>query len=789
MVLSRRNKRSVLLLALVLVLVWAMAAQAGTPAVRNVILLIGDGMGIAQITAARIEAESPDGILHLDTIKTIGLAKTHSASNLVTDSAAGATALATGMRTSNGRIGTDSDNRPLMSLMLLARDRGMGTGVAVTKDLTDATPASFLAQAVSRTFDDEIAEKIIHSGVNVLLGGGSETFGAHPFTRKPRAGSLLNRAIELGYLYIDHRDQLLALEPGESQNLLGLFSTGNLSHDRERFPTEPSLAEMTETALELLDAYPQGFFLLVEGSTIDTANHYNNTEQMLGDTIAFDQAVGVALNYARSRDDTLVVVTADHETGGLGITGGSPDGARVNHAWLSTDHTGTMVPVYAYGPGEEIFAGTQHLTDVSRKIARLLGFEPFPVYLDEANSAAQAPEHVVLIIVDGFDPHYFSFGLPNMEAFAQEGVWVKEAETIMPAATTAAMTSIITGSYPKTHGVPNNVYYDPVLNVRRESPRDVSVPNIGELFQAEGLFTVSINHFMMDQGADVQITGGWNTVNSRLKSELPDLLVFIEQTPDAVGHQRGAQSQEIAGSMKRVDRNFGKLIETMKDLGIYENSLVILTADHGMTHIEEGKRLGDALTNALAIPGLKMQYLSSGMVPDLDTDLLWFHMVTGAAIVYRSPIISEQEEILIRRLASIEGVHSVWDRERIAREGMHPAVADLWVNLADGYGLASVEMGGHASIFQQSVPLIMKGPGIKEGLVIEADSNIRTIDIVPTVLHMMGFDIPETVDGRVLSELGVRPHDYPVTGSDPLALPTRSQVKRKYSHRAHHVPY
>lgn len=753
MVLSQGRKPRLLVLAFVLVLLWSIPGFAETPPVRNVILLIGDGMGIGQITAARIESESPDGILNLDTMKTIGLAKTHSASNLVTDSAAGGTALATGIRTSNGRIGTDPDNRPLMSLMLLARDRGMGTGVAVTKALTDATPATFLVQAVSRTFDDDIAEKIIHSGVNVLLGGGSETFGAHPFTRKPRAGSLINTAVELGYLYIDQRDQLLALELGESQNVLGLFSTGNLSYDRERFPGEPSLAEMTKTAIDLLDAYPEGFFLMVEGSNIDTANHYNNTEQMLGDTMAFDQAVGVALDYARLRDDTLVIVTADHETGGLGITGGSPDGARVNHAWLSTDHTGTMVPVYAYGPGEEIFAGTQHLTDVSKKIAHLLGFDPFPVYVDEVVTAAQWPEHVVLVIVDGFDPRYFSFGLPHMEAFAQEGVWFKEARTIMPAATTAAMTSIITGSYPKTHGVPNNVYYDPVLNVRRESPRDVAVPNIGELFQAEGLFTVSINHFMMDQGADVQITGGWNTVNSRLRSELPALLVFIEQTPDAVGHQRGGKSQEIAGSMKRVDRNFGKLIETMKDLGIYENSVVILTADHGMTHIEEGKRLGDAITNVLTIPELKMQYLSSGMVPDLDTDLLWFHMVTGAAIVYRNPISSEQEDVLIQRLTSIEGVHSVWGRERIAGQGMHPAVADLWVNLADGYGLASVEMGGHASIFQQSVPLIIKGPGIKSGLVIEEDSGIRTVDIVPTVLHMMGFDIPETVDGRVLMEI------------------------------------
>ena len=753
MALLRHKHSKLLSLALVLILALSVPVLAETPQVKNVIVLIGDGMGIGHITAARVQAESPDVALNIDSFQTIGLAKTHSASSLVTDSAAAGTALATGMRTDNGRIATDPDNRALMSLMLVARDRGMGTGVAVTSKLTDATPATYLVQAASRTFEDEIAEKIINSKVNVLLGGGSELFGAHPFTKKPRTGSLLSQAIEHGYLYVKDREELLALQPSSNQNVIGLFSTGNLSYDQERFPVEPSLAEMTKTAIDLLDLYPEGFFLMVEGSKIDKGSHYNMTEQVLGDTIAFDQAVGVALEYARSRTDTLVIVTADHETGSLGITSGSPDGSKVSHAWLTTDHTGTMVPVYAYGPSSGVFAGTQHLTDVAKKIANLLGFDPFPVYVEDVATVAQAPEHVVFVIVDGFDPSYFSYGLPNLEAFAADGVWVKEAKTIMPAATTAAMTSLITGSYPKTHGVPNNVYYDSVLNVRRESPRDVVVPNIGELFQGAGLSTMSINHFMMDKGADVQITGGWNTVNSRLKSDSPTLLVFIEQTPDGVGHKSGAKSTEIAGSMKRTDRSFGKLIEAMKDLGIYENSVVILTADHGMTHIEDGKRLGDSIARALTLPGLKMEYLSSGMVPADDTDLLWFHMVTGGAVVYRNPITPEQEQMLIQRLIAIEGVHSVWDRERIAQEGMHPAVADLWINLEDGYGLAAHEMGGHASIFQQNVPLLIKGPGIKQGLVLDEASGIRTIDIVPTILHMMGLEIPDTVDGRVLLEI------------------------------------
>lgn len=757
MVFFKRKDLNVLSLGLVLLfaLLLSFPVFAEAPKVKNVIMLIGDGMGISHITAARIAAGSGDSELNLDTIHVTGFAKNHSASSLVTDSAAAGTALATGVRTNNGRIAISPDDRLLKSLLLLARDRGMGTGVVVTSKLTDATPAAYLVQEFSRAFEEEIAEKIIHTGVNVLLGGGSEFFGAHPFTKQPRSGSLISQAIDQGYSYVKDKGELLALEAAEGKNVLGLFSTGNLSYDLERFPTEPSLVEMTEKAIELLSLYPEGFFLMVEGSKIDKGSHYNLTEQVLGDTLAFDKAVGVALEFARSRDDTLIVITADHGTGGFDILGGSPDGSKVNHAWLTTDHTGVMVPVYAYGPGDMNFSGTQHLTDVSHKIAALLGFSPYPVYFEatQPEKEIQAPDHVIYVIVDGFDPSYFSFGLPNMEAFAADGLWVKEAKTIMPAATTAAMTSLITGSFPKTHGVPNNVYYDPVLNIRRESPRDILVPNLGEIFQGAGLSTMSINHFMMDKGADVQITGGWNTVSSRLKSDLPALLVFIEQTPDGVGHPKGAQSAEMAAAMKRADRSFGKLIETIKELGIYENSLIILTADHGMTHIEEDKRLGDAVTKSLAIPGVKMEYLLSGVSPALDTDLLWFHMVTGAAVVYRNPITPEQELLLVENLLKIEGVHSIWTRDKMDEEGMHPLVGNLWINLADGYGLAGKELGGHGSIFQQSVPLLMTGPGIKAGNVLEGASGIRTVDIVPTILHMMGLEIPETVEGRVLVEI------------------------------------
>lgn len=740
------------LLSALLVLLSCSPVLAQGAQVRNVILLIGDGMGIGHITAARISAGSPDSLLNLDTMPITGLVKTHSTSSLVTDSAAAATALATGLRTDNGRIATTPDNRPLKTLLEMAEERGKGTGVVSTSKLTDATPASFLAHSASRLFEREIAEQIIASGVDILLGGGSELFGAHPFTRQPKAGSLISQAVELGYEYLNDREQLLSLPAEPGRKLLGLFSTGHLSYDHERFAFEPSLAEMTSRAIDFLALYHEGFFLVVEGSKIDKASHYHMTEEALGEVIAFDQAVGKALEYARFHRDTLVIVVADHEIGGIAPTGGSPGGERVQYGWLSADHTGSMVVVYAYGPGAEVFSGTQHLTDIGRKVGALLGFEPLPVFLEPNASADLRPAHVVFIIVDGFDPEYFSFGLPNLEAFAREGVWIKEAQTIMPAATTAAVTSLITGCYPLTHGVPNNVFYDPALNVRRESPREVSVPNIGELFQEQGLSTISVNHFMMEgRGADVHVTGGWNTAISRLESDLPTLLVFIDQNPDSVGHQRGGKSTAAANAMKRTDRSFGTLLETLKELGIYDRSLIIVTADHGMTHIE--KRIGDAVTRALNVLGLKVEYLSSGTSPAADTDIVWFHMVTGAAVVYLKPISPEQEELIIDRILGVEGVDSVWNREKMLAEGMHPLVGDLWINLADGYGLAAQELGGHASIYQRSVPLLIKGPGIKKDVVIAGERVIRTVDVVPTILYSMGFDVPEYMDGRVLHEI------------------------------------
>lgn len=353
------------------------------PPVKNVIMMMGDGMGINHITAARISLE--DGAysqLNIDTMPYTGFSINFSNNDLVTDSAAAATALATGFRTDNKRLATLPDGTPVKSIMLMAKERGFSTGIVATVKITDATPAAFLVQADSRSFEKSIAEDILKTETDVLLGGGLDVFGANPFTKEPRTRSLINQAIQEGYTYVFDRDGLMNLEVTPDLKLLGLFMGGDMSFEITRFNIEPTITEMTERALEVVGQNPQGFFLMVEGSKIDRASHSNTPAEMIGDLLAFDQAVGVALDYAKTHPGTLVVVTADHETGGFGITSGDPSGDVVNYGWLSTSHTGAMVPVYAYGPGAECFTGTMQITEIPVKIGKLMGITDFPAIIE-----------------------------------------------------------------------------------------------------------------------------------------------------------------------------------------------------------------------------------------------------------------------------------------------------------------------------------------------------------------------------------------------------------------------
>jgi alkaline phosphatase len=273
--------------------------------VRNIILLIGDGMSTNQLESARIVKGAP---LIVDALPVRHRAFNASADNAVTDSAAAATALATGERTNNGMIAVSPEGRNLRTVLQVAKDVGKRTGVVTTDAIHGATPGAFLANTASRSSSTIITEQAVFvSQPDVLLGGGMTAFN--------EIGAL-ERLGSTDYTFVQTREQLLAWQP-DGKPLLGLFATGAFAFAVERRATEPHLAEMVQVALNALANDDAGFFLMVESARIDSAGHSNLIRQSVYETLAFEEAIQVALEFAEKNPDTLVIITADHETGGL----------------------------------------------------------------------------------------------------------------------------------------------------------------------------------------------------------------------------------------------------------------------------------------------------------------------------------------------------------------------------------------------------------------------------------------------------------------------------------------
>ena len=375
---KRRFRFSALVLpVLALVLVFsACAPNAGPatapvrPAPRNVIFLIGDGMSNAIISAARIQKGGSTGFLRMDEMPVLGLVRNASANSLVTDSAAAATALACGLKTDNEMVAMTPDGKKARTIMEAALDRGLSGGLVVTSSLTDATPAAFASRASSRWRNGEIAVGLLQTRADVLLGGGFAYF-----IPKSREGSsrdderdLVQEAQKAGYAVCRTKEEMAAAPDGK---ILGLFADKNMN-------SEPSLAEMTGEALRRLAGRKPGFFLVIEGSLIDKFAHNNDLDKVLDQALRFDEAVGTALDFAKKDGRTLVIVTADHETGGLSLNGGTRDGRVLLVDWSIDDHTAGTVSLLSYGPGAALFAGFKENTDIPRIIARLLKIADFP---------------------------------------------------------------------------------------------------------------------------------------------------------------------------------------------------------------------------------------------------------------------------------------------------------------------------------------------------------------------------------------------------------------------------
>ncbi len=351
--------------------------------VRNVILMVGDGMALAHITASRVIALGSEGKLHIERMPVTGFINHYELGEYVSGSAATATSLATGFKTRGGMIGMLPDGTPAYTILEAARDRGLSTGLVATTTITHATPASFAAHVPSRDMEKEIAAHMLDNGVQVILGGGKPMF-------KPKSSDvpdgrtdgrdLVREALDSGYEYVETGDELAA---ALGDRILGLFSDGIMLNTSP----EPSLAGMTEKAIEVLSRNNEGFFLMVEGSQIDWGAHDNNLEYTVREQLHFDLAIKKAVDFAMRDGKTVVVVTADHETGGMAITEEAPDisGLPIKVAWVTGGHTGVPVPVFAYGPHAERFMGWYDNTDIPKRLARILGLTNFPGTPDKIN--------------------------------------------------------------------------------------------------------------------------------------------------------------------------------------------------------------------------------------------------------------------------------------------------------------------------------------------------------------------------------------------------------------------
>ena len=292
----------------------------GTSVPRNIIFFIGDGMGYNQIQLSKELLE--DYTWTMTTLPISGTVFTRSANQFITDSAAAASALATGHKVTNHTLSQNESGKPFSTLLELFKQKKKRTGLVATTEIVDATPAAFIAHVKTRKKKNKIAEFFLTQNVDVILGGGRNFFLPKNQGGKREDGrNLIEELRSKGYQYVSSANELSTVK-NSTQKLLGLFHPHDFTYtvDREEVKEaqqEPSLAMMTQKALELLVSSPKGFFVMIEGSRIDHAAHQFDIPALIQEMVEFDKAIKVALNFSKKRNDTLILVTADHETGGL----------------------------------------------------------------------------------------------------------------------------------------------------------------------------------------------------------------------------------------------------------------------------------------------------------------------------------------------------------------------------------------------------------------------------------------------------------------------------------------
>ena len=333
-------------------------AQPASKHVKNVILMIGDGMSLMHVYSAWTANR---GKLWLENCPVTGLSKTYCANRLITDSGAGGTALATGYKTNYHSVGVDPEGNKLESLLALAKRKGLSGGVAVTCRLWDATPADFCCHNVDREAEEAIVADYPTCGADYVFGGGAKLF-----EHRMDGRNIFDELKAEGYDVLRSWDEL---EAYRGRRVFCVTDSVDTPVPAERGDL---LARASLKGIDILDQNPNGFFMMIEGSQLDDYGHFNDLDMLMQEVHDFDRTVGRVLQWAAEDGETLVVITADHETGGLTLVDGDLQAGRIVGKFSTGGHSGVMVPVYAFGPGSERFTGIYENTDVFWKISDLL---------------------------------------------------------------------------------------------------------------------------------------------------------------------------------------------------------------------------------------------------------------------------------------------------------------------------------------------------------------------------------------------------------------------------------
>jgi alkaline phosphatase len=310
---------------------------------KRIIFLIGDGMGLAQISGVMVNYAGQNAF---ERFEVIGLSKTASADNYVTDSGAGATVFSIGKKAKNGAIGVDSAEKAHPSIFEIAKNNGWGTGVVATSSITHATPASFYAHVPSRKMEDEIAAFLLQQQCDIAIGGGQKFF-----TQRKDQRNLFMELNQIGF--VTKHDSVL-VQTDAPKFIYTLAANGLKTRQAGRGTLLNDAAKLAQT--NLTKYYPSSF-LMVEGSQIDWGGHDNDFEYMKAELLDFNEVLNAVLDWAQKDKNTLVVVTADHETGGLSLLEDKQNHKSFVPHYSSKGHSGIMVPVFAFGPGSENFGG------------------------------------------------------------------------------------------------------------------------------------------------------------------------------------------------------------------------------------------------------------------------------------------------------------------------------------------------------------------------------------------------------------------------------------------------